>query len=174
MIEFLIGVCSSIIASIIYYYFYTISKRRKIGSLAGTWIQLTPANPGKKVGVVRFYYDSKINGYVLRGTNYKRDGKVACKWETISCNINNNEHTLYYTYKAHEGNDMYSFVYGFGVLKYHQSGDDIAFDKGFFIDAATDAKPVLFQMTKYKGRSTPNREDIINYYINANKIFDHI
>ncbi|MEI6195344.1 MAG: hypothetical protein WCS42_13550 [Verrucomicrobiota bacterium] len=150
VVPFLLGVISSIMASVIYEHYKAKKSIKPLRFLSGYWLETMPASEaGRNYSIGKFQYNRHTRTYTFDGTNYRNDGEAFCTWESTYVYSDLKNRKIYYIFRASLKDARHAENYGFGVINIveNESGVPIP-TSGYYIETKEDAKPYSHSMER--------------------------
>ena len=145
IIDFFMGVTTSIVAMIVWQLYDKYVSNRPLKQLEGYWFEMIAESQDRKYSIGKISYNRRQKTYNLDGVNYMNNGEPVCKWESISLDIDFVNNKIYYTFKASFINNLNEENYGFGVINLNRELIPI---NGHYIEAAIHGLPYSHTMEK--------------------------
>ncbi len=164
--NFLYGVLASLCASFIAWWVAQARARSRLRGLEGDWIEIIEGSE-RPLSLVRlrFHRFWGVTGHhIFEGENYYPDGRVYCKYRSVSIHCDRHESKVFYIYRFDILAEPGSETWGFGFLNIGTGRDGKpTLVSGHYRSSKPDAEPRGTKMKRLSDAAEEINADLASY-----------
>ena len=147
-VSFVLGVTSSLLATIIAVAVPVARRKFAIRHLRGVWVQICHADTRhpNSICFLQLRYAVLSQEYRIDGIVYNDKWRFDNRWSSMTCSIDNRQGRIFYSYSGHHIVSPFSTGHGYGMIEMRERGRKLGLHNGYFLnaflDAATSTTPV--------------------------------
>ena len=141
IIGFLLGIISSMIATILLNKNRAAKENRIYKHLAGIWLERIDGQDDRRFSIAYFRFEKSDRKYHYNGINFKNDGTIYYRWRSEKIFKDTDTERILYIYSVSDNGVIYTLKEGFGVSYFDYVRNECNFTHGYFLDADLKDEP---------------------------------